>query len=523
MFGRNLIPDTKFSDMGSMRNYDWVTWGAAQSIRKPVGSNYIEPMATSSSGSTSATMGVQSPILTMDLVEGEAVTITFKSFSSLSDMAVFDYTYLINVDGSDNQGLSDFVGVDTGETINGYKVREYSKTVVPNFSGRARVLFGQYIDPGTTRIFAVSEPKLTISDEQSPYASAPEDSNWSESTVTTPVPLIKLDDYISRGVTGAGVKVGIVDDGIMDGHPALEVAGGYACGHRTTYHTKIEHGNHCAGIVSARHISNGEPHGIAPQSSLYAIRMAYRTAEERVQSVIDAIDFAIEEGIDILSMSIHLISNAFLWTPDNTSTGSHGVPKHMRLKMRDAFVRAVENDVICVVAAGNNNDGSGKANIESMEHLPKMPGVVTVANFTEHGEREHRSGVGSFVDVAGYGFRIRSTIPRDKSYGALTGTSMATPMIAGIVALYIQLFRNDGFSNYEVLEKMYENCQLLEDVPIVQQGRGVPQPPQELYDISIMEGYQPPLRMRFYERWQAVTPYDRVNNDWKELEVMVNE
>lgn len=329
---------------------------------------------------------------------------------------------------------------------------------------------------------------------------------------------LKIDDYWIRGITGKNVKIGIVDDGIGT-HDAVPVVGGYACGAHTTYRQENTHATHCAGIAAGRNLKNGEPTGIAPDADIYSIRMYYKTFDDRVYSLIEAIDYAIQEGIDILSMSIHIVENSYHYSPDDAGNGNFGIPKHLRISMREAFYKAYKHGIIICVAAGNHNDGSGKDNIEFEEYLPKMPGVVTVANLTMNDKRYYSSGVGRWVDVAGYGYMIKSTTPGN-NYGHLTGTSMSTPQIAGVFALYKQLFPD--LSPHEIIEKLFENCKPVNGLMKEQQGRGVPQPPPELYELPVLLEAKNIFRIKDYAVWKAVEGayYRDSNGQWKEMEAM---
>lgn len=325
---------------------------------------------------------------------------------------------------------------------------------------------------------------------------------------------LKIDDYWNRGITGEGIKIGIVDDGVGQ-HKALPIAGGYACGEHTDYLNENEHATHCAGIAVGRNLVNGEPTGVAPDASLYSIRMYYKTYKDRVMSLIEAIDFAIGEGIDILSMSIHIAENSVNMSDGKGS--SQGCPKHLRIPLRNAFYKAYQHGIIICVAAGNHNDGSGKDNIEFEELLPKMPNVVTIANLTMNDNRYVSSGVGKWVDLAGYGYRIKSTILNGR-YGHLTGTSMSTPQIAGVFALYKQLFTD--LTAQEIIKKVFGNCVKVAGLNDQQQGRGVPQPPAELYDLPVLSTATNNLRIRKDVMWQAVDTYAKINGQWKEMEAM---
>lgn len=329
---------------------------------------------------------------------------------------------------------------------------------------------------------------------------------------------LKIDDYWNRGITGQGVKIGIVDDG-MGTHPALPISGGLACGAHTTYMQENQHATNCAGIALGRNLNNGEPTGIAPDAELYSIRMYYRTFADRVRSLIEAIDYAIEVGIDILSMSIHIVENSYFYDREGASNGRQGVPKHLRLLIRDAFYKAYKHGVIIVVAAGNNNDGSGEDNIEFEELLPKMPNVIAVANLSPSGIRRDTSGVGRWVDVAGFGTMIRSTIPGG-GYSAMTGTSMATPQIAGVFALYKQLFAE--LCTQEIIEKVFESCVTLPEMNSDQQGRGIPQPPSELYrELAPLVTASNQFRMKRSNVWVATDSFARnENNEWEDVEAM---
>lgn len=343
------------------------------------------------------------------------------------------------------------------------------------------------------------------------------------STITYALQKLKIDDYWNRGITGSGIKIGIVDDGMTQTNDALVVSGGYACGNHTTYYQEAEHPAHCAGIALAKNLDNGEPTGVAPDAELYAIRMYYRTYTDRVNSLIEAIDYAVDNGIDILSMSIHITENSFFYGKDGRES-SAGCPKHMRIAMREAFYKAYLNDIIIVVAAGNHNDGSGRDNIEFEELLPKMPNVITVANLTMSDKRYYTSGVGKWVDCASYGFRIKSTIPNN-SYGHLTGTSMSTPSVAGILALYKQLYKsiNPNVSANDVINKMLDNCEKVPELSEKQQGKGVPQPPRELFDIDVSIEVENQFRIRDYATWKPCQVFENINGDWVELEAMGNE
>lgn len=336
------------------------------------------------------------------------------------------------------------------------------------------------------------------------------------SSMTYGAAMLNIDEYWTRGILGKGIKIGIVDDG-MASHEATPISGGYACGPLTSYTSTTDtHPIHCAGIAMGRNLKNGKPSGIAPEAELYAIRMYHKTYEDRVRSLIEAIDYAISKGIHILSMSIHIAENSY--NRDDGKGSSRGCPKHMRIPMRKAFMKAYKNNVSIVVAAGNNNDGSRKDNMEFEELLPKMPGVISVANMTMVNVLRKSSGVGRWVDLSGYGSYINSCAPGDK-YSLMTGTSMATPQVAGIIALYKCIFPELDLP--KLYSKIFDNCEPIPGISKMEQGRGIIRPPKELYDIPTYiedDGIFRTWSSIDYT-WAYTDSYFRLSNDdsWKEM------
>ncbi|WP_080875540.1 S8 family peptidase [Oceanobacillus timonensis] len=335
-----------------------------------------------------------------------------------------------------------------------------------------------------------------------------------KSTVTYAHPKLRIDDYWNRGITGQGVKVAAIDDPIYE-HEALPIVDGMACGPLTAWKGTSEHPTHCAGIACAKNLQNGQPAGVAPDAEYYHIRMFLRTYGDRIKSLVEAIDYSLEKEVDILFMSIHIAENSINY--DDGRGSSAGTPKHLRIKMREAFFKAYKNGLIIVVAGGNHNDGRGEDNIEFEELLPKMPNVITVANLTPVNTRREASGVGKWVDVAGYGSYIKSTIVND-NYGKLSGTSMSTPQIAGIIALYKQLFSD--LPSQEIIEKVFDNCEKVPGLNSEQQGRGVPMPPAELYSLPILDEANNQFRRYTDYTWQATEAYAKKDGKWIETEAM---
>lgn len=388
-----------------------------------------------------------------------------------------------------------------------------------------RVVMGfRQIDRSLESTIIYKELKVEYGIKRTPWCkTGSEILNEDMDMVTLPYSSAKsnMDAYWSRGVFGQGVKVAILDDG-MASNKAVPIAGGHPCGtHKTYLSPNTDHAINCAGITLARNMKDGKPAGVAPMAELYAIRMYYKTYSDRVKTLIEAIDYCIREGIDIISMSIHISENSYN-TKDPLNPSGRGTPKHLRIPLRDAFIRAYQNNLVVVVAAGNNNTGDRKDNIEFVEHLPKLPGAVTVANATIEDKMRLTSGVGKWVDVVGYGTYIRTTGPHD-TYATTTGTSMSTPQVAGIIALYRNLY--PGLDVAGLMEKVYENCVPIPNIPEIEQGRGFIQPPDEILNrLPILGNGSGGFRTwdnNTYS-WKYSEAYHRESSKWVELEGVYN-
>lgn len=508
--GRNLIRNSKGDSLT-----DWITWGAGNTtLTNYLGHDWIWVVKADSNNQ----MGVHTPTFNLKANKTYICSFTIRSRSNSG----YDLNYLYLRQGDTNitsiKSLpnvnmrdSKFEGDIAGDGLRVWFTFRHEEDVK-----NARILLAISDRPDGAG-FVIRETMVTEGAELLPYAPAPEDSyldHYLKSTVTYAHAKLKIDDYWNRGITGQGVKIAAIDDAIFP-HEALNIAGGYACGTLTSYIGNSDHATHCAGIATARNLQNGQPTGIAPDVEYYHIRMYHRTFADRIYSLIEAIDYCIDTGIDILSMSIHIAENSSNYGDGRGS--SQGTPKHLRIRMREAFFKAYKHGLIIVVAAGNHNDGSGEDNIEFEELLPKMPNVVTVANLTPINSRRDTSGVGKWVDVAGYGTWIKSTLPGDR-YGLMTGTSMATPQIAGIFALYKQLFSD--LTSQEVIEKMFANCEKVSGLNSDQQGRGVPQPPSDLYEIPVLETADNQFRVYKEYTWKATESYAKINGEWIEMEAM---
>lgn len=213
------------------------------------------------------------------------------------------------------------------------------------------------------------------------------------------------------GLTGRGVKIGVIDTGIQKDNPQLKVYGGYNfVSNNSFYGDSNGHGTHVAGIISGKPNGNGFS-GIAPDAKLYALKVLNNYGEGYASDIIAAIDWAIQNKLDIVNLSLGQQEPLYA--------------------LENAVNRAYENGLLVVAAAGNEG-GS-----DSVEYPAKYSSVIAVSALTSKNTLASYSSSGKEVEVSAPGEYILSTY-MGSQFAYLSGTSMAAPHVAGVLALYKQ-------------------------------------------------------------------------------------
>jgi len=218
------------------------------------------------------------------------------------------------------------------------------------------------------------------------------------------------------------VIVAIIDTGVDYRHPALapnmiagyDFAGNDADPMDETSSSNPGHGTHCTGAVGATGLVDGGTVGMGPGLSLMPIRFLDKNGSGDLNNGIKAIDFAIQKGVHVISAS---------W--------GASVPRAQAAALIEAVQRADAAGLIFVAAAAN--DG---ANNDSKDVFPanaNTENMIAVAASGESDAKPQWSNYGkAMVHLASPGENIMSTLPNN-AYGNLSGTSMATPLVAGLV------------------------------------------------------------------------------------------
>lgn len=221
---------------------------------------------------------------------------------------------------------------------------------------------------------------------------------------------------------GAGVTIAIIDTGIDGKHQDLvgAVIGGSdfsglgSSDGQTPVGQERRHGTMVASLAAGRgtNATDGVL-GSAPQASLLSLSMSFGGGViSPDEQVAQAVRYAVDNGADIISLS--LTRNTRDW-PESWDR---------------AFSYAAANDVVVIAAAGNRGSGTVAVGAPAT-----MPGVLTVGGVDRDlVASDTASSQGITIGVMAPSEDLVGAIPGD-GYVAWSGTSGATPIVAGIVAL----------------------------------------------------------------------------------------
>lgn len=174
------------------------------------------------------------------------------------------------------------------------------------------------------------------------------------------------------------------------------------------------HGTHCGGVIAADGLIEGGTVGMAPNVSLMPIRFLDSNGSGDLNNGIKSIDFAIEKGASVISAS---------W--------GAAISESKAKAMIEAVKRASDAGVIFVVAAANNGKSNDRTDIYPANATFENTIAVAASNANDGKPSWSNFGKGR-IHLSSPGEGIMSTLPGDK-YGNMSGTSMATPLVAGLV------------------------------------------------------------------------------------------
>ena len=304
---------------------------------------------------------------------------------------------------------------------------------------------------------------------------------------------VNADDVWNQGYTGKNVIVAVLDSGTNinhydlkdhlwlgyidtddDGNPDTYVNGWNCINNSSNVIDDFGHGTHCAGIVCGDG-TVGNTVGMAPDATLMTLKIVNRAGGGSVAQMLSGVQFAVENGADVLSMSLGFKNNQ--------------VTAEQKKNIRQAFDNVLEAGV--VVCAASGNDGESYVALENVDYPAACPSpwmnpdqqaindggvssVICVGNVNANNNLVASSSRGpvTWQDVDTYNdypyngttelglIRPDICAPGDwvyslkhdqvNKYKYMTGTSQATPGVAGVIALMLE--KNSNLTPAQICE-----------------------------------------------------------------------
>ncbi|QDZ20856.1 subtilisin-like peptidase [Chloropicon primus] len=229
---------------------------------------------------------------------------------------------------------------------------------------------------------------------------------------------LPLDNSFEYNVTGAGVHVYVVDTGVRGTHQEFTGRHGEGADFVDNDNDASDcngHGTHCAGTVL------GTTYGVAKGATIHGVRVLTCEGWGYTSDICAGLDWVKNHAL--------------------ASMGGHGEPAVVSMSLGGGASTALDNCVDDLVQSGIHVVvAAGNANADACNSSPaRLEGAVTVGATTSSDSRASYSNYGNCVDIFAPGSAVKSAwYDSDTATATISGTSMATPHVAGVVAQYLQ-------------------------------------------------------------------------------------
>jgi len=261
--------------------------------------------------------------------------------------------------------------------------------------------------------------------------------------------------------TGQQIKVAVLDTGFDLDHPDF-------AGRSITAQSFITdesaqdghgHGTHCVGTSCGATNSEGRRYGVASGAELFVGKVLSNAGSGTDSSILAAMSWAITSGCRVISMSL-------------------GADLRTVSKAYEAVGRRALTAGTLVVAAAGNNARRRNGNFGFVGTPANSPSILAVAAV------DARLGVADFsartnpvsggkIDIAGPGVAVYSSWPMPERTKSISGTSMATPHVAGLAALWSEATGDTGRALWQTMLRGARRMEL----PAIDVGVGLAQAP----------------------------------------------
>ncbi|HEY9825040.1 MAG TPA: S8 family peptidase [Stenomitos sp.] len=289
------------------------------------------------------------------------------------------------------------------------KLKFLYSSAISGFSVRMSAADARKLSQDDRVQYVVEDPKITLSGSFSSAATTQTSATWGLDRIDQKA--LPLNGQYTYDASGLGVTAYIIDTGILTTHPdfggrATAVFDAIGDGNGNT--DCNGHGTHVAGTVGSN------TYGVAKSVSLKSVRVLDCTGSGSGSGVIAGIDYvtANRSGPTVVNMSL--------------GGGAYTL-------IDNAVKASIARGITYVVAAGNSN-------ADAINYSPaRVTEAITVGATTSSDVRSSFSNYGSVVDIFAPGSSILST-SNTGGLAIYSGTSMASPHVAGAAALYLQRY-----------------------------------------------------------------------------------
>lgn len=253
---------------------------------------------------------------------------------------------------------------------------------------------------------------------------------------------LKATEVMNSKHTGRGIRVAVLDTGLDLQHPdfrnRLITSKSFIPGQQVQ--DGNGHGTHCVGTACGHKDANGRRYGVAHESEIYVGKVLSDAGTGPFGGVIAGIEWAVNSGCHVISLSLSAM-----------------VPTSLQAAETAGQI-ALQNGCLVIAAAGNDRPLTvGRpANSPSIMAVAAVDSRLGLASFSCGAG----TTPGADIDIAGPGVAVYSSVPMPGRYATFNGTSMATPHVAGIAALWADRSGARGMDLWKLLRANARPLQL---------------------------------------------------------------
>ncbi|MGX8797109.1 S8 family peptidase [Fusibacter sp. JL298sf-3] len=284
----------------------------------------------------------------------------------------------------------------TNQRVGDVYLMTYSNGTYKNFEAAKKALENKVTNMGYTVKYI--EPNYEVK----AFATIPQEQQWHYE-------MIKVPQAWQVTTGSSSVKVAVLDTGVDHNHANLRnnvntaLGKNFTSGSATDTMDRQSHGTHVAGTIAAY----GSVTGVMQTATIIPVKVLGDDGTGSTYGIQQGIIFAADQGADVINMSL----------------GGGGFSQGMN----DACEYAVGKGTIVVAATGN--DGVG-----TVSYPAAYPSVIAVGSVDANRSKSWFSNYGQGLEIMAPGSNIYSTTPNNQ-FASYSGTSMATPHVAGVAGL----------------------------------------------------------------------------------------